>query len=297
MIEEGAQNDEHDTLWSLHKTNLARANEGLCAGAGVADHERGSHHKGDEDDVEETIAAGVVDEQAEKEGDVRVAIHHGVEEGTEDGDLVGLARDAAVHHVKQAGTDDDQARVEKHAVGVIAARIAEEDGGHDVDEQANEGQGVRRDARKSEAVYDLLQQPTAAFAELAGPGHCGSSRLLGGGVVDGRELEHLQLAFSVRCHHCGDVAEFLADERAADGRGGRDEALGDVRLLAGDELVGELFVLGRVEDNDGGAEADLIAWDVREVDHSELAHALLELAEAGVDELLTLLGGVVLGIF
>lgn len=37
--------------------------------------------------------------------------------------------------------------------------------------------------------------------------------------------------------------------------------------------------------------------DVFEVDHAELAHAAFELAQAGVDELLALLGGVVFGIF
>jgi len=68
-------------------------------------------------------------------------------------------------------------------------------------------------------------------------------------------------------------------------------------FFAGDEFVGDVLFLGAVEDDDGGTKADFVAGDVVEVDHGELAHALFELAEAGVDELLALLGGVVLGVF
>ena len=95
-------------------------------------------------DVEEAVAAGVVDEQAEEDGDVGVAVDDGIKERTEDGDLVGLARDAAVDHVKDAGADDDEAGVDEHADGVVvAAGEAEEERGDDVDEQADEGEGVR----------------------------------------------------------------------------------------------------------------------------------------------------------
>jgi len=115
--------------------------------------------------------------------------------------------------------------------------------------------------------------------------------------VDGGEFENFEFAFAVGCDYGGGVADFFAQQGAADGGCGGDEALGDVGLFANDELVGDLFVLGGVEDDDGGAEADTVAWDVVEVDHGELAHAPFELAEARIDELLTLLGGVVLGVF
>ncbi len=118
-----------------------------------------------------------------------------------------------------------------------------------------------------------------------------------GAVVDGCELEHFEFALAVGGDHGGDVADFLADEAAADGRRGGDETLGDVGFFTGDELVGDVFTLGLVMHLYGGAEANLVAWDVFEVDHGELAHALFELAEAGVDELLALLGHVVFGVF
>jgi hypothetical protein len=115
--------------------------------------------------------------------------------------------------------------------------------------------------------------------------------------VDRGEFEDFEFALAVgRDYRCY-IADLLAEESAADGRRGRDEALGDVRLFAGDELVGNLFVLGAVEDDDGRAEADAVARDVFEDDHGELAHALFELAETRVDEYLTLLGRVVFGVF
>jgi hypothetical protein len=145
-LEEGAEDDEDDALGALHEADFAGTDEGFGAGAGVADHERGGHDEGYEEDVEEAVAAGVEDEQAEEEGDVRVAIEDGIEEGAEDGDLVGLAGDAAVDHVEQAGADDDEAGVKEHADVVVGARVAEEEGGDDVDDEADEGEGVGGDA-------------------------------------------------------------------------------------------------------------------------------------------------------
>ena len=174
--------------------------------------------------------------------------------------------------------------------------------------------------RQREAVDDLLQQPAAAlpnalvqviacvvraFVCLV-PGRRvdaawylrhRAGKVPGYLVVDGGQLQDLELALAVGGDDGGGVADLLAEQRAADGRGGGDEALGDVGLFAGDELVGDLLVLAGVEDDDRGAEADLVVRNVREVDHGELAHALLQLAEAGVDEHLALLGHVVFGVF
>jgi len=291
-VEEGAEDDEDDALGALHEANLAGADEGFGAGAGVADHEGCGHDEGGEEDVEVAVGAGVVDDEAEEDGDVGVAVEDGVEEGAEDGDLVGLAGDATIDHVEEAGADDDEAGVEEHADVVAGARVAEEEGRDDVDEKADEGEGVGRDLREREAVDDLLEQPAAAFTECECPSH-----RLRYYTMDGGEFEDFEFALAVGGDHGGGVADLFAEEGAADGAGGGDEALGDVGLFAGDELVGDLFVLGAVEDDDGGAVADAVAGDVVEVDHGELAHALLELAEAGVDELLALLGGVVLGVF
>jgi hypothetical protein len=87
-----------------------------------------------------------------------------------------------------------------------------------------------------------------------------------GEVVDGGELEHFEFAAAAGGDDDSDIANLLANQCTANGRSGRDEALGDVRLFAGDELVGELFVLGGIEDDDAGAEGDLVTGNVREID-------------------------------
>ena len=127
LVEQRAKDDENDALGALHKADFALANEGFGAGAGVADHHRRCHAEGGEHDVEEAVAARVIDEQAKEQSDVGVAVEDGIEEGAEDGNLVGLASDAAVDHVEQTGADDDEARVDEHADVVFSTRIAEEE--------------------------------------------------------------------------------------------------------------------------------------------------------------------------
>src|SRR5271165_2562040 len=168
-IEERAQNDKDDALGALHEAHLALADQRFCACAGIADHERGDHHESSEEYVKETVAARVEDEESEEEDDVGVAVDHGVEEGAEDGDLIGLASDAAVDHVEDAGSDYDQSGVEEHADVIVLIGEAEEDGGSGVDDQPEEGEDIRRNAGEREAVDDGLEENSTGTAEGAGP--------------------------------------------------------------------------------------------------------------------------------
>ncbi len=179
--------------------------------------------------------------------------------------------------------------------------VAEEDGGDGVDDEADEGEGVWRDASKGEAVDDGLKEHGAGSAEGACPavfmrgsgrgrwigvqggparlvrgrwsaGGCGCSadgghaRGLADLVVDGGELEDFEFPLTVWSHDNRDIACLFADEAAADGRSGRDETFGHIGLLAGDELVVDLLVLGRVKNGDAGAEGHTIMRDVGKVD-------------------------------
>ncbi len=265
-LKEGAEDDEDDALGTFHESYFAGADEGFGACARVADHERGGHDEGDEEDVEVAVAASVEDEQTEEEGDVGVAVEDGVKEGAEDGDLVGLAGDAAVDHVKEAGADDDEAGVEEHANVVVGARVAEEEGGDNVDEQADEGEGVGRDPRERETVDDLLQQPAAALTECACPGHAvfqvyrglrvsGSVALFCGGEFGGlRAGEGETMAEDEGVGGvCG--ADFFEDgeEIAADGEGGA--GLGGLVVVGAcateDELAAALTERGVAGDFEG----------------------------------------------
>ena len=126
-VEERADDDQHDALGTLHEADLAGGDERLGAGAGVADHDRGGHDEGDQHHVEEAVGAGVIDQQAEEDRHVGVAVNDRIEESAEDGDLVGGAGHPAVHHVKDAGADDDQPGVDEAArLVVVRAGKAEE---------------------------------------------------------------------------------------------------------------------------------------------------------------------------
>ena len=177
-LEEGAEDDEDDALGALHEAYFAFSDEGFGAGARVADHQRGDHDKGGEEDVEEAIAARVEDQESEKEDDVGVAIDHRIEESSKDGDLVGLASDAAVDHVEDASADDDEAGIEKHADVVLLVAESEEDGGAGVDDQSEASEDVGRDAGEGEPVNNGLKDHATTGAECTGPrdlggfGHC-----------------------------------------------------------------------------------------------------------------------------
>jgi len=88
----------------------------------------------------------------------------------------------------------------------------------------------------------------------------------------------------------------LAHNAASDRRCRRDQAFRDIGLLAGHQPVLDLLVLLRVEDQNRRAEPGAVARNVGQVDERKLSHAALELAQARVDELLALLGHVILGV-
>jgi hypothetical protein len=235
-VEESAKNDEHNALRALHKADLAGTDESFCAGAGVADHQGCDHDEGREKNVEQAVGAGIVDQQAEEQSNVGIAIDDGVKECAEDGDLLGLAGDAAIHHVEDSRTYNDQAGVGEHADIIMGPGIPEQEGGAGVDDQAHEGEDVGRDARQGQAIHDLLQDEAATSSERACPGHfkppygyaaAARTRLLFG-VVDGDEFENFQLAVAVGGNDSGDIADLLAHQTAPDWRGGRDEAFADV---------------------------------------------------------------------
>ena len=115
-------------------------------------------------------------------------------------------------------------------------------------------------------------------------------------VVDGGQFEDFELALAIGRNHGRHIAYLFAHQRLAYGRGGGDEALAHVRLFAGDQLVLDFLIFRGVVNEDRGAEGGAVAWNVGEIDEGEFRHAFLKLAEARVDEVLALLGHVVLGV-
>ena len=111
-----------------------------------------------------------------------------------------------------------------------------------------------------------------------------------------RELENLQLFDAAGTDDLDFVAHLLIEQRAADRRGGGNLAVGGVGFLAGDQVIGDLFVAFGIEHHHGGAEPHLIVRNLGEIHHGHFGQALLQLADAGIEKTLAIFGRVVLGI-
>src|SRR5262249_40050440 len=92
-------------------------------------------------------------------------------EGAEARHLVAGTGDAAVYQIEEAGAEDHQAGVEKHAGLVVCVGITKQKRRQGVDEQAEEGKEVRADVGQRHAVDNHGQQFAAGVSEGAGPGH------------------------------------------------------------------------------------------------------------------------------
>src|SRR5260370_525258 len=117
-----------------------------------------------QDEVKEADGPGVVNKQAEVEGDIAITIDNRIEEGAELSHLAGGASDAPIHHVKNASANDDESGVKKHPRLILRGCIPEEERCGDIDQQANKCQEIWRDASQSQAVHNRMQQHPAAAA-------------------------------------------------------------------------------------------------------------------------------------
>ena len=91
------------------------------------------------------------------------------------------------------------------------------------------------------------------------------------------------------------VAFFLVQDGAADRRGGGDHALLGVGVFGHHELVDDRVAVLDAKVH-GRSEARAVVRDAIQVHHRDLADALLQHRDARVDDLLTLLRGLVLGV-
>jgi len=93
------------------------------------------------------------------------------------------------------------------------------------------------------------------------------------------------------------IADLAVEKSLANRRGCGDEAFFGVNFFAADELVLDLDVFVGIENENSGAVTGTIFGNVGEIQHSEVAHAFFQLADAGVDETLALLCVFVFGVF
>src|ERR1039457_5074583 len=111
--------------------------------------------------------------------------------------------------------------------------------------------------------------------------------------VDGGELADLQFFGSAGAHNLDLVTHFLVEQGAPDGRRGGDPAIGGIGLFAGHQVISELFVAFDVEHNHGGTEAHLVMPNLVHIDHRHVRQALLQVADACIEEALPVLARVI----
>ena len=113
--------------------------------------------------------------------------------------------------------------------------------------------------------------------------------------MDRQQLDDFELPRAARRRHLDRVAFLLVQERAADRRRRRDQSLGRVGVFGHHELKDQLLA-GALDDVQRRSEAGAIGRDAIDVEQRDLRHALLQHADARLDQPLALLGRVVLGV-
>jgi hypothetical protein len=116
-------------------------------------------------------------------------------------------------------------------------------------------------------------------------------------LVNGDEANDFKFLLAGWGGNLNFIANFAVEQRLADGRGRGDHSLFDVSLFGAYELVFDFDLALDVQHDDARTVTGTILWDVAEIEHAEIAHALFELADAGVNEALALFGKLVLGVF
>src|SRR5262249_17695319 len=116
-----------------------------------------------------------------------------------------------------------------------------------------------------------------------------------GVVVDGDQLDELELACAAGRRDLHRIAGLLVDQGAPDGRRRRDEALGGVGVLRHHELKHELFAVA-LDHVQRRSEAGFVLGNAIDVHQRDLGRAFLQHADARLDEPLPLFRRVIFGV-
>ena len=114
-------------------------------------------------------------------------------------------------------------------------------------------------------------------------------------VFDGFNFERHQ---ALRRLILNGVAFVLADQRARDRRGHRDEILLDIGLIIADDLIRDRCIVFFVVKRDGGAENNSLTGIERlRINDLKRRNLAFELSDAAFNVALLFAGGIVLGVF
>ena len=160
-IEDTADDEQHEALGTLHKTNFAKRDQGFGAGAGVTDHHGASGGDGGEDNVGSAAANGIINEQPHVQGHVGVAVEGGIVEGAESGNAILPAGDLTIEHIQKSREENDEGPGAEFS-------NREACGGGEIDEQAKKSKQIGINAGGGERIDDSLQQPFRACTNRSG---------------------------------------------------------------------------------------------------------------------------------
>ncbi len=157
-VQKSAENQQHQTLGALPEADAAAINERFGASLGVTDHHCASDGKAGEEGKEEAIDSGIVNEQADENSEVSVAVKNGLQKGAEIIDA-GLAMGERTREKIGSGC-----RNHGNASREEAAR-AEKDCGNDAKSEAGEGEKTGRNTGAIETTNSALEDPAKGPAE------------------------------------------------------------------------------------------------------------------------------------
>src|ERR1700730_9629698 len=108
--------------------------------------------------------------------------------------------------------------------------------------------------------------------------------------VDCLQTDDFELLDSRRSLYLHFIADVPSEQRLTDGRGRRDQALRRVRLLGSHQLVFDFDGLLDIQDPDARAVTGAIGRDIRQIEHSNVAQPLFQLAQTRGNIALAFLG-------
>lgn len=165
LTQERTENEENEALRTFPETDAAAVDEGFGAGLRIADH----HGSGDDDSgeqcQEEAVDGGIVDEEAEEDGEVGVTVQNGFQESTEEIDVRLAMSKRTSEEVAGSRGNQNNARGEKSAG-------AEENSGDDAKRETTESKNARGNASARETRDSSLKHPAKGPAEaMEASGH------------------------------------------------------------------------------------------------------------------------------
>lgn len=165
LTQERTENEENEALRAFPDTDATAVHEGFGAGLRIADHNGSGNDDSGEQCQEEAVDGGIVDEEAEEDGEVGVTVQNGFQESTEEIDVRLAMSERAGEKIAGSRGNQNDARGEKPPG-------AEENSGNDAKRETGESENAGGNASARETRDSSLKHPAKGPAEaMEASGH------------------------------------------------------------------------------------------------------------------------------